>query len=146
MVETRALLSCSLQVMAQFTVPVPDREVAEATDAVTIGEALQAAAQAAEMRATGLGGNVPGGLAAAVQRAAETNAKRAEGGGRVTLRDVVASDAAAAALLPANKVATREGAEKVAAAAARNVGEGTGKGGIVDAVAAAADVNEGRMV
>ncbi|RLM78334.1 late embryogenesis abundant protein D-34-like [Panicum miliaceum] len=36
------------QVMAQFTVPVADRNVAEATDAVTVGEALQAAAQTRE--------------------------------------------------------------------------------------------------
>ncbi|PUZ76308.1 hypothetical protein GQ55_1G279500 [Panicum hallii var. hallii] len=162
------------QVMAQFTVPVADRNVAEATDAVTVGEALQAAAQtsaggrpvgpadaaavqAAEMRATGLGGNLPGGVAAAAQRAAEANAARsAAGGGRgaeaVTLRDVVGG---AAEALPANKVATREDAEKVAATAARNEGKagagaggaaGGKKGGVVDAVAAAADMNEGRMM
>ncbi|WVZ74813.1 hypothetical protein U9M48_022945 [Paspalum notatum var. saurae] len=157
------------QVMAQFTVPVPDQEVAAATDAVTVGEALQAAAQtsagdrpvggadaaavqAAEARATGLCGAVPGGLAAAAQQAAEANV-RAEGVGgkvRLSLRDVVGDDAAAAAL-PADKVATREDAEKVAAAAARNAGKGAGaagnKGsGVVQAVAAAADMNEGRMM
>jgi hypothetical protein len=159
--ETRALL----QVMAQFTVPVPGTKVAEATDAVTLGEALHAAAQtsagdkpvgladaaalqAAEARATGLGGNVRGGVAAAAQQAAETNAKRAEDGGgggdRVTLRDVVGGDAAAA--MAADKVATREDAEKVAAAAARNVqGKGAG-GGVAEAVVAAADMNEGRMM
>ncbi|CAN6252105.1 unnamed protein product [Urochloa humidicola] len=153
------------QVMAQFTVPVPDQNVAEDTDAVTVGEALQAAAsdrpvspadaaavQAAEMRATGLGGNLPGGVAATTQRAAEANMARQEGGGNkaaaVRIGDVV-SDAAAA--LPANKVATREDAVKVAAAAARNEGKragggGGGKGaGVVEAVAAAADMNEGRM-
>ncbi|CAN6232237.1 unnamed protein product [Urochloa humidicola] len=154
------------QVMAQFTVPVPDQNVAEDTDAVTVGEALQAAAsdrpvsladaaavQAAEMRATGLGGNLPGGVAAAAQRAAEANMARQEGGGgnkaaAVRIGDVV-SDAAAA--LPANKVATREDAVKVAAAVARNEGKragggGGGKGaGVVEAVAAAADMNEGRM-
>nr|ACG26507.1 late embryogenesis abundant protein D-34 [Zea mays] len=151
------------QVMAQFTVPVPGTKVAEATDAVTLGEALHAAAQtsagdkpvgladaaalqAAEARATGLGGNVRGGVAAAEQQAAETNAKRAEDGGggdRVTLRDVVGGDAAAA--MAADKVATREDAEKVAAAAARNVGKGAG-GGVAEAVVAAADMNEGRMM
>ncbi|CAN6244892.1 unnamed protein product [Urochloa humidicola] len=155
------------QVMAQFTVPVPvpDENVAEDTDAVTVGEALQAAAsdrpvsladaaavQAAEMRATGLGGNLPGGVAAAAQKAAEANMAQQEGGGgkaaAVRIGDVV-GDAAAA--LPANKVATREDAVKVAAAAARNEGKragggGGGKGiGVVDAVAAAADMNEGRM-
>ncbi|KAL6634070.1 hypothetical protein ACP70R_026741 [Stipagrostis hirtigluma subsp. patula] len=157
------------QVMAQFTVPVPSEKVAEATDAVTIGEAIQAAGltsagdkpvdladaaavQAAEMRATGLGGNVPGGVAAAAQRATEANMKlEARGGGddeaeagKVRLRDVV-GDAAAA--LPANKVATREDAEKVAAAAKRNAGKGScAGGGVVEAVAAAADMNKGRMV
>lgn len=152
------------QVMAQFTVPVPGTKVAEATDAVTLGEALHAAAQtsagdkpvgladaaalqAAEARATGLGGNVRGGVAAAAQQAAETNAKRAEDGGgggdRVTLRDVVGGDAAA--VMAADKVATREDAEKVVAAAARNVGKGAG-GGVAEAVVAVADMNEGRMM
>ncbi|CAL4968559.1 unnamed protein product [Urochloa decumbens] len=134
-----------LQVLAQFTVP--------ACHAVTVGEALQAAAsdrpvtladaavvQAVEMRATGLGGNLPGGVAAAAQRAAEGKAA-------VRMRDVVGDVAAA---LPADKVATREDAEKVAAASARNegrrAGSGRGKGsGVVEAVAAAADMNEGRM-
>ncbi|WVZ74837.1 hypothetical protein U9M48_022963 [Paspalum notatum var. saurae] len=169
----RRLITASAggQVMAQFTVPVPDQEVAAATDAVTIGEALQAAAQtsagdrpvgvadaaavqAAEARATGLCGTVPGGVAAAAQQAAEANMKppQVEGGGkaRLSLRDVVGDDAAAAAL-PADKVATREDAEKVAAAAARNAVKGAGaagnKGsGVVEAVAAAADMNEGRMM
>ncbi|KAL6899681.1 hypothetical protein ACP4OV_006339 [Aristida adscensionis] len=152
------------QVMSQFTVPVPDSNVAEATDAVTIGEALQAAGQTtggdkpvdladasavqvAEMRATGLGENVPGGVAAAAQRAAETNTRlQARGGGgedKVTLRDVVGG---AAEALPLNKVATREDAEKVAAAARRNAGRGGADSGVAEAVAAAADMNKGRMV
>ncbi|CAL4887041.1 unnamed protein product [Urochloa decumbens] len=148
------------QVMAQFTVPVPGQDVAEATDAVTVGEALQAApgddrpvsladaaaVQAAEMRATGLGGNLPGGVAAAAQRVAEANTAAEGGKAAVRIRDVV-GDAAAA--LPADKVATREDAEKVAAAAARNVGKRAGAGGkgsgVVEAVAAAADMNEDRM-
>ncbi|CAN6238472.1 unnamed protein product [Urochloa humidicola] len=146
------------QVMAQFTVPVPGQNVAEETDAVTVGEALQAAArtsggdrpvshadaaaaQAAEARATGLGGNLPGGVAAAAQRAAEANAAAAGGKAAVRVRDVVGG---AAAALPANKVATREDAKKVAAAAARNEGKSAGSG-VVDAVAAAAEMNEGRM-
>ncbi|KAG2659394.1 hypothetical protein PVAP13_1KG353705 [Panicum virgatum] len=144
------------QVMAQFTGPVADRNVADATDAVTVGEALEAAAQtsaggrpvgptdtaavqAAEMRAAGRGGNVPGGVAAAAQRAAEANAARGgrRGAGAVTLGDVVGG---AAEALPANKVATRQDAERVAAAAARN--EGRAGAGVVEAVTAAADRNE----
>ncbi|KAK3158317.1 hypothetical protein QOZ80_2AG0135550 [Eleusine coracana subsp. coracana] len=145
------------QVMAQFAVPVPDKKAAESTDAVTIGEALQAAGQtsagdepvglaaasalqAAEMRATGRAGNVPGGVAAAAQRAAQANAAEEE----VTrLRDVVGD---AAAGLPANKVVTREDADKVAAAARRHAGSGGGGQGVVQAVAAAADMNKGRMM
>lgn len=149
---------------------VSGREVAGATDAVTIGEALQAAAQtlagdkpvdladvaavqAAEMRTTRLSGVVPGGVAAAAQQAAATNMKpetREEE--KVRLRDVVGS---AAAVLPANKVATREDAEKVAAAAGRNAGKGRtfaaaaeddGVNGVAQEVAAAAEMNEGRMM
>ncbi|KAF7063093.1 hypothetical protein CFC21_069623 [Triticum aestivum] len=150
------------QVMAQFTVPVPGAGVEEATDAVTIGEALQAAAQtsagerpvdladaaavqAAETRATGLGGLIPGGVAAAAQQSAETNMRPglAEEE-KVRLRDVLGS---AAAVLPANKVATREDAVAVATAANRNAPAGGGGGGkgVADAVAAAAEMNERRM-
>ncbi|KAM3271518.1 hypothetical protein ACQJBY_041986 [Aegilops geniculata] len=150
------------QVMAQFTVPVPGAGVEEATDAVTIGEALQAAAQTsagerpvdladaaavqvAETRATGLGGVIPGGVAAAAQKAAETNMRPglAEEE-KVRLKDVLGN---AAAVLPANKVATREDAVAVATAANRNAPAGSGGGGkgVADAVAAAAEMNEKRM-
>uniref|UniRef100_A0ACD5X2P4 Uncharacterized protein n=1 Tax=Avena sativa TaxID=4498 RepID=A0ACD5X2P4_AVESA len=142
------------QVMAQFTVPAPG-----ATDAVTIGEALQAAAsdapvgladaaavQAAETRATGLGRAVPGGVAAAAQKAAETNMRLGGGVGdageeMVQLRDVVGS---ATEVLPANKAVTREDARKVAAAAARNAAGGGGGSDVADAVAAAAQMNQGK--
>nr|AWJ68139.1 late embryogenesis abundant [Cleistogenes songorica] len=153
------------QVMAQFTVPVPDKKVAEATDGATVGEALQAAGQTAagdepvgladasavqvaEMRATGRGGTIPGGVAAAAQRAAEANKAKqpaAEEEGEVTrLRDVVGD---ATAVMPADKVATREDAEKVAAAARRKAGAASGGGeDIVEAVAATADMNQGRKM
>ncbi|KAF8652996.1 hypothetical protein HU200_062431 [Digitaria exilis] len=155
--EGRRMVTSSVdgQVLSQFTMPVPDRNVAEATDAVTVGEALEAAAhtsvgdkpvghadaaalQAAETRATGLGGNLPGGVAAAAQQAAEKNV-RAEGGQVVTIRDVVGD---AETVLPTNKAATREDAEKAAAAAARNEGKKGAAAGVVDALAAAADMNE----
>ncbi|XP_040385177.1 late embryogenesis abundant protein 47-like [Oryza brachyantha] len=155
------------QVMAQFTLPVPGTEVAEETDAVTIGEALEAAAsaggrpvdladaaalQAAETRATGMPGPVPGGVAATAQQAAAANMRRPHddhGGGdrnATTLSDVVGS---AEAALPADKVATREDADRVAATAAWNArrhgGGGGGGKGVAEAVAAAAEMNEGRM-
>ncbi|XP_047043470.1 late embryogenesis abundant protein D-34-like [Lolium rigidum] len=139
------------QVMAQFTVPA----VGKATDAVTIGEALQAAAsdapvdlvdaaavQAAETRATGLGRVVPGGVAAAAQKAAETNMRLDAGEEKVRLRDVVGS---ATAVLPANKAVTREDARKVAAAAERNA-RGGGGSDVADAVAAAAEMNQGKLM
>lgn len=151
--------------IAQFTLPVPDKKAAESTDAVTVGEALQAAGQtkagdepvdladasavqAAEMRATGRAGNVPGGVAAAAQRAAQANSARQHVAEEVTrLRDVL-DDAAAA--LPANKVATREDADKVAAAARRNSAgteaAGGGGEGVVEAVNAAADMNQRRRM
>ncbi|KAM0821757.1 hypothetical protein ACQ4PT_071976 [Festuca glaucescens] len=144
------------QVMAQFTVPAPGPigAVGKATDAVTIGEALQAAAsdapvdladaaavQAAETRATGLGRVVPGGVAAAAQKAAETNMRLDAGEEKVRLRDVVGS---ATAVLPANKAVTREDARKVAAAAERNA-RGGGGSDVADAVAAAAEMNRGKL-
>ena len=63
---------------------------------------------------------------------------------KVRLRDALGS---AAAVLPANKVATREDAVAVATAAKRNAPAGGGGGGkgVADAVAAAADMNEKRM-
>ncbi|CAM0948646.1 unnamed protein product [Alopecurus aequalis] len=138
------------QVMAQFTVPAPGTAVAGATDAVTVGEALQAAAsdapvgladaaavQAAETRATGLGRVVPGGVAAAAQKAADTNMRDEEE--KVRLRDVVGS---ATAVLPANKMVTRADARKVADAAERNARGGSD---VADAVAAAAEMNQGKM-
>jgi hypothetical protein len=145
--------------MAQFTVPTPGTAEAGATDAVTIGEALQAAAsdapvgladaaavQAAETRATGLGRVVPGGVAAAAQKAVQTNMRLGGGVGdadeeMVRLRDVVGS---ATAVLPANKAVTREDARRVAAAAERNAAGGGGSD-IADAVAAAAEMNQGKM-
>ncbi|KAM0890035.1 hypothetical protein ACQ4PT_027327 [Festuca glaucescens] len=145
--------------MAQFTVPAPGPTgaVGKATDAVTIGEALQAAAsdapvdlvdaaavQAAETRATGLGRVVLGGVAAAAQKAAETNMRLDAGEEKVRLRDVVGS---ATAVLPANKAVTREDARKVAAAAERNARGRRGGGGsdVADAVAAAAEMNQGKL-
>ncbi|XP_051191160.1 late embryogenesis abundant protein D-34 [Lolium perenne] len=144
------------QLIAQFTAPTPGDTT---DDAVTIGEALQAAAsdapvgladaaaaEAAETRATGLGRVVPGGVAAAAQKAAETNMRLGGGVGdadeeMVRLRDVVGS---ATAVLPANKAVTREDARKVAAAAEKNSAGGGGSD-VADAVAAASEMNKGKM-
>lgn len=138
-------------------------EEAAATGQVTIGQALRAVAlspagdrpvdradaaavQAAEASATGQGGGavIPGGVAAAAQRAAETNARRppeargGEHGKAVTLRDVL-GDASAAAVL-GDRAVTWVDAERVAAASGR---EGGGMGEVADALAAAAQMNEG---
>jgi predicted RNA-binding protein len=138
-----------MQLIAQFTAPTPGDTT---DDAVTIGEALQAAAsdapvgladaaaaEAAETRATGLGRVVPGGVAAAAQKAAETNMRLDAGEEKVRLRDVVGS---ATEVMPANKAVTREDARKVAAAAERNA-RGGGGSDVADAVAAAAKMNQG---
>ncbi|KAK3158318.1 hypothetical protein QOZ80_2AG0135560 [Eleusine coracana subsp. coracana] len=135
--------------------------------AVTIGEALQAVAlspagdrlvdhadaaavRAAESRATGLISEVvPGGVAAAAQRAAEANTEARERGDgeeekkATLLRDVLGN---ATAVMPANKVATWEDAMAVASASAgREAGVG-GMGEVADAVAAAAEMNDGRTL
>ena len=68
----------------------------------------------------------------------------------VRARSILQVMAQFAVPVPADKVATREDAQMVAAATARNVGKkGAGAGGgsgIADAVVAAADMNEGRMM
>lgn len=135
-------------------------EEAASTGQVTIGQALRAVAlsaagdrpvdradaaavQAAEASATGQGGGavIPGGVAAAAQRVAETNARRppeargGEHGKTVTLRDVLGD-----ASVLGDRAVTWVDAERVAAASGR---EGGGMGEVADAVAAAAQMNEG---
>lgn len=132
--------------------------------AVTIGEALQgvalspagdrpvdhadaAAVRAAESRATGQREVVPGGVAAAAQRAVEANAEARSEGEKAEptttlIRDVLGN---ASAVMPANKAATWEDAMAVAAASAAREGGGN-MGEVVDAVAAAAEMNDGRTL
>lgn len=133
-----------------------DREEdAAGTGAVTIGQALRAvvlspagdrpldhadaaAVQALEKSVTGQGGAVavPGGVAAVAQRAAETNEEARGHGGE----DGKAGDASA--VVPGDRAATFVDAEKVAAASSTREG-GAGMGEVADAVAAAAQMNEG---
>ena len=127
-----------------------EEEEPAATEAVTVGQALQAVAlspaggrpvdrayasaiEAAEESATGLGRVVPGGVAAAAQRAAAAN----EHGAAVAVRDVLGD---AAAGTPGDRAAGWVDAEKVAAATGRG---GGGMGEVADALAAAAQINEG---
>ena len=95
--------------------------------------AYASAIEAAEESATGLGRVVPGGVAAAAQRAAAAN----EHGAAVAVRDVLGG---AAAGTPGDRAATWVDAEKVAAATGRG---GGGMGEVADALAAAAQINEG---
>ncbi|PAN06742.1 hypothetical protein PAHAL_1G285300 [Panicum hallii] len=128
-----------------------EREEPAATETVTVGQALQAVAlspaggrpvdradasavEAAERSATGLGRAVPGGVAAAAQRAKEANE---HGDAVTTVRDVLGD---AAAVTPGDRAATWVDAEKVAAATGRG---GGGMGEVADAVAAAAQINQG---
>ncbi|KAJ8506607.1 hypothetical protein OPV22_007493 [Ensete ventricosum] len=149
------------QVVSQFAVPAPS-EAKGAGDAVTIGQALEAAGmtaddrpvgradkaavQAAEVRATGLGGPLPGGLGSAADAAAEANARVGDAAQRAKLGDVLAD---AAARLPADKAVTREDAERVRAAEERNYEGGEDmeqeEGGVAAAVMAAAGINEARI-
>jgi len=98
-----------------------------------VDRAYASAIEAAEESATGLGRVVPGGVAAAAQRAAAAN----EHGAAVAVRDVLGD---AAAGMPGDRAATWVDAEKVAAATRRG---GGGMGEVADAVAAAAQINEG---
>ncbi|RWW11730.1 hypothetical protein BHE74_00028723 [Ensete ventricosum] len=110
------------------------------------GRRDKAAVQAAEVRATGLGGPLPGGLGSAADAAAEANARVGDAAQRAKLGDVLAD---AAARLPADKAVTREDAERVRAAEERNYEGGEDmeqeEGGVAAAVMAAAGINEARI-
>jgi len=127
-----------------------EQEEPVATEKVTVGQALQAAAlspaggrpvdrayasavEATEKSAPGLSRAVPGGVAAAARRAAAAN----EHGAAVAVRDVLGG---AAAGTPGDRAAGWVDAEKVAAATGSG---GGGMGEVADALAAAAQINEG---
>ena len=151
------------QVVGRFAAPPPvaatEPSGALGQDAVTIGRALEAVAaagagakpvdqsdsaavQAAEMRATGSNLTVPGGVAAAVQAAADQNERAAREEDKVKLRDVLSD---ARSKLPADKGATREDAERVVSAEMRNkLDLTTTPGGVAEAVTTAARLNQER--
>lgn len=113
------------------------------TDHITgdkpVDHADAAAVVAAEMRATGLAGVVPGGVGAAALAAAESNAQNEE---KTSISDVLEN---ASAVLPANKVVTREDAVSIRSAEeqsrwARDRKE-TGFG-VASTVMEAAEINE----
>ncbi|KAJ3705636.1 hypothetical protein LUZ61_009341 [Rhynchospora tenuis] len=150
-----------MQDPVQATFPelrVSDRGIEE--DAVTIGEALEAAALvlgekpidladaaavcAAEMRATGLAGVVPGGVGAAALAAAESNVRneKVHEGEKTTMSDVLGN---ASAVLPVNKVVRREDAVSIRAAEeqCRRAGDEMETGyGVSAMVMEAAELNE----
>ncbi|KAK4779302.1 hypothetical protein SAY86_006830 [Trapa natans] len=125
-------------------------------DAITIGEALEAAAltaaqkpversdaaaiQAAEVRATGRTTIIPGGIAATAQSAAIRNARMTSDADKAKLADVLTD---AASKLPSDKKATRRDAEGVAEAEMRNSPNlKTHPGGISASIAASARLND----
>lgn len=135
--------------------PVPTRHSVAASDAITIGQALEAAAikkgekpidlndaraiQSAEKRATGNPITQKGGLAATAQAAAELN-PRVNDVGKTTLSNILL---AASEDLPADKAVTREDAEKIMEAEARGSPHGRPQsGGIGEVMQAAAELNE----
>ncbi|KAL6894058.1 hypothetical protein ACP4OV_008156 [Aristida adscensionis] len=150
------------QVVGKLVTPAPVAAThpsgALGRDAVTVGAALEAAAEAAgdrpvsqgdaaavqvaEMCATGSGATVPGGVSAAAQAAADQNARATRDEDKVKLRDVLSN---ATARLPADKGATREDAERVVAAETRNRPDmATAPAGVADAVTTAARLNQER--
>ncbi|CAN6307942.1 unnamed protein product [Urochloa humidicola] len=128
---------------------------------VTIGEALEATAlaagdepversdaaaiQAAEARATGLDGNVPGGIAAEAQWAAAANARAASDQDKTTLGDILAD---ATAKLVADKPPVESAdALRVAGAENRNKSDATARpGGVAASLAAALRLNRDEAV
>ncbi|KAL2556757.1 Seed maturation protein [Forsythia ovata] len=125
-------------------------------DAITIGEALEATAlsagkkpidesdaaaiQAAEIRATGLGHVVPGGVAAEAQSAAVYNARTMRDEDKTKLDDVLTD---AALKLTSDKPVTREDAEGVIGAEIRNKADMcTNRSGVAASMAAAARLNQ----
>ncbi|XP_028773510.1 late embryogenesis abundant protein D-34-like [Neltuma alba] len=148
------------QVVGKYVEPTQFQMGAAGTireTAVTIGEALEAAArtvgekpveqsdaaaiQAAEVRATGSNVISPGGLAAIAQSAAAYNAGCARDEDKVKLGDVLRD---ATGRLAADKAATPEDAEGVADAEMRNSPDSGIRtpGGVAASVAAAARLNE----
>ncbi|CAA0816712.1 Seed maturation protein [Striga hermonthica] len=126
------------------------------SEAITIGEALEATAlsagdkpvdvsdaaaiAAAEVRATGLGHVVPGGVAAEAQSAAAYNVGVTREKDKAKLGDILAD---ATTKLTDDKAATREDAEGVIFAEVRNkVDMATHPGGVAASVAAAARLNQ----
>lgn len=140
--------------------PVSTQHSVAATDAMTIGQALQAAAmkegekpidsndaraiQSAEKRATGNPVTQKGGIAATAQAAAELN-PRVNDVGKTTLSNILL---AATTDLPADKAVTREDAEKIMEAEARGSPRPHGRhpqsGVIGEAMQSAAKLNEER--
>jgi len=135
--------------------PVSAQHSVAASDAITIGQALESAAmkkgdkpidsndaraiQSAEKRATGNPLTQKGGLAATAQAAAELN-PRVNDVGKTTLSNILL---AASEDLPADKAVTREDAEKIMEAEARGSPHGRPQsGGIGEAMQAAAKLNE----
>ncbi|PIN14565.1 hypothetical protein CDL12_12799 [Handroanthus impetiginosus] len=105
-----------------------------------IDESDAAAIQAAEVRATGLGHVVPGGVAAEAQSAAAHNLRTARDEDKTKLGDVLTD---ATAKLTDDKPVTREDAEGVIAAEFRNNPDmATHPGGVAASVVAAARLNK----
>ncbi|XP_043691179.1 late embryogenesis abundant protein D-34-like [Telopea speciosissima] len=148
------------QVVGQYVQPqpVPQRSPVSVleNDSVTIGEALEASAltagekpvdksdaaaiQAAEVRATGRNEIMPGGVAAAAQSAANMNERTMKDENKIKLSDVLTDNIAK---WPADKAATRQDAEGVAAAEIRNdPNMSTYPGGVAASVASAARLNQ----
>ncbi|KAI3449655.1 hypothetical protein Pfo_006320 [Paulownia fortunei] len=135
--------------MADADADADDSTIGEALEATArvvrnkpIDESAAAAIQAAEVRATGLGHVVPGGVAAEAQTAAAYNVRTTRDEQKTKLGDVLAD---ATAKLIDDKPVTREDAEGVISAEVRNKPDMTpSPGGVAAAMAAAAKLNQGK--
>ncbi|KAL8138970.1 hypothetical protein V2J09_004971 [Rumex salicifolius] len=147
------------EILGQFTEPkveMTEPAAALEKDAVTIGEALEAAAlsagdkpvdqsdasaiQAAEMRALGTNTTPSNGLGSEAQRAATLNARTPNPTMMTTIADVLGD---AKSKLKDDKAATREDAEAITSAEIRNKPDmATTPGGVAESVVAAARLNQ----
>ncbi|XP_019164616.1 PREDICTED: late embryogenesis abundant protein D-34-like [Ipomoea nil] len=136
--------------------PPPPPAAGVVSDDITIGEALEATAisagdkpvgksdaaaiQAAEVRATGLGHILPGGVGADAQRAAEINARTTTDEFKTKIGDVLTD---ASSKLTDDKPVTVEDAAGVVNAEARNKEDhATHPAGVAASMAAAAALNQ----
>ncbi|GAB4851080.1 hypothetical protein Ancab_030378 [Ancistrocladus abbreviatus] len=131
---------CAVQQAASISIGEALEATAQAAGDKSVDQSDAAAIQAAEVRATGCNVMTLGGVASTAQSAAALNTQIERDEDKVKLADVLTN---ATVKLPADKTATRQDAEGVVSAELRNNPNlSTHPGGVAAAVTAAARLNE----